>query len=162
MTARSDFDAEEWDEILKGPMYVGAYVTGADVAGIDVLMEGPALYRKATRQPVIPEAKPLIDDIVADIDRVRSDTHQLPGFDDGGDPSEPESSVMALQGIRRVAAILGARATESEAAGVKLWLMEIAGMVAEAGREGFGGFTGPRVSDKEEAALAQLRTALGL
>ena len=66
------------------------------------------------------------------------------------------------QGLPGVGVTGGFLLIVSEAAGVKLWLMEIAGMVAEAGREGFGGFTGPRVSDKEEAALAQLRTALGL
>jgi hypothetical protein len=76
----------------------------------------------------------------------------------------PDAEARALDALRAGAALLDARCTPEEAAGTKRWLLEIARVTAEAGKEdqGFLGRGGVMVNDKERAALALVADALGI
>lgn len=76
----------------------------------------------------------------------------------------PDAEAHALDALRAGAALLDARCTPREATGTKHWLLEIARVTAEAGKEdqGFFGRGGVMVNDKERAALALVAEALGI
>jgi hypothetical protein len=76
-------------------------------------------------------------------------------------PGALEESIKVL---RRVAELLDVKATPDEAAGYKRWLLDIAHVVAEAGKEdqGFLGRGGVTVNEAERAALQSVAEALGL
>lgn len=76
----------------------------------------------------------------------------------------PDAQARALEALRAGGALLDARCTPEEAAGTKRWLLEIAQVTAEAGKEdqGFLGRGGVMVNDKERAALALVADALGI
>ena len=96
----------------------------------------------------------------SDIGKFREDTERLPGYEE---VDEPENwKPVALQGLRDVMEILEAKATEEEQSAFKEWLMYVAQATTEASKEGALGLVGPRVSDKEKAALDEIRQALGM
>ncbi|HET6444744.1 MAG TPA: hypothetical protein VFI27_09220 [candidate division Zixibacteria bacterium] len=67
------------------------------------------------------------------------------------------------QGLQKADDLVDARCSLEEATGFKQWLLDIAQAVAEADKEGSRfGIGGVRVTDKEQMALAEIRTALGL
>jgi hypothetical protein len=71
--------------------------------------------------------------------------------------SFPDLVIEAMAAVRQV---LDAKAPgESEA--FRSWLIELATAAARAGKEGFAGLTGPKVSEEESGYLARLRDALG-
>jgi hypothetical protein len=72
--------------------------------------------------------------------------------------SFPDRVIDAMAEVRRV---LDTKAPgESEA--YRAWLFELATVAAQAGREGFAGLAGPKVSDDEAGYLQQLQDALGV
>lgn len=68
-----------------------------------------------------------------------------------------------LDSIKGAAALVEARLGAEDAAQYKQLLLEIAQKTAEAGKEGtFLGMGGTRISDMEQAALADIKSTLGL
>jgi hypothetical protein len=69
-----------------------------------------------------------------------------------------------LATLRQVAALLAEKSTPAEANGYKEWLMKIAALTTEAGKEGgnFLGWGAVLVNDAEKAALAEVAAALGV
>lgn len=78
--------------------------------------------------------------------------------------SAPGAGPEALIVLERVGQLLDRRATPAEAAGFKRWLLEIARVAAEAGKEdqGFLGTGGVLVNDRERAAIEAVAQALGV
>jgi hypothetical protein len=71
-----------------------------------------------------------------------------------------DASDPALDGLRKVNAILAAKAPE-DAPAFRTWLREIAANSADAASEGgFIGFGGVKVSEAEKATLAEIDAAL--
>ena len=65
--------------------------------------------------------------------------------------------------MRAVAAIVDAKAEPEEAAAFRQWLLATAQAAADAAKEGgFMGFGAEQVSEREQAMLDELRSALGL
>jgi hypothetical protein len=66
--------------------------------------------------------------------------------------------------LRAASALLDAKASPDEAAGFKEWLVRIAMVAAQAGKEdqGFLGRGGVLVNDAERAALAEVESLLGV
>lgn len=107
-------------------------------------------------------ANPLVSSIIVAIEqRVHA---EQPFPDHVAAATAPDAEARALDALRAGAALLDARCTPDEAAGTKRWLLEIAQVTAEAGKEdqGFLGRGGVMVNDKERAALALVAEALGL
>jgi hypothetical protein len=76
----------------------------------------------------------------------------------------PDYGPQALATLRQVAALLAEKSTPAEANGYKEWLMKIAALTTEAGKEGgnFLGWGAVLVNDAEKAALAEVAAALGV
>lgn len=99
--------------------------------------------------------------IIALEDRVRA---ELPFPDYLEVVRAPGAGEAALETLRAAAALIDAHATPEDAASTKQWLLEIARVAAQAGKEdqGFLGRGGVLVNDKERAALTQVAEALGI
>ena len=99
--------------------------------------------------------------IIALEDRVRA---ELPFPDHLEVVSRPGAAETALATLAAAATLIDAHATAEDAAGTKQWLLEIAQVAAQAGKEdqGFLGRGGVLINDKERAALAQVAAALGI
>jgi hypothetical protein len=163
MTTKTDYTTEEWNQLLESPLQAGFYVIYADPSITGIFKEMKALFKAVLEQTIPDGAQELVGSLVADIMEKSENKEQLPSSDDmsKGDPEE----VMArmLEFVQGVAALVDAKATSEEAAGFKEWLYAVAKAVSEAVKEGvFMGMGGERVSDKEKAALENLKSTLGL
>ena len=78
--------------------------------------------------------------------------------------STPGAAEQALATLASAATLVDARATSAEASGYKGWLLDIARVTAQAGKEdqGFLGTGGVLVNDREREAIAAVATTLGL
>lgn len=78
--------------------------------------------------------------------------------------SAPDAGARAMDVLRSLVALLDDKATAEESAGYREWLMRIATVTAEAGKEdqGFLGTGGVMVNDAERAALAAVAEVLGV
>ncbi len=86
------------------------------------------------------------------------ETPEVEEGQEGEDGREP-----ARQGLRQAADLLDEKCLSEEAAGFKQWIMDIAQAVAEADKEGSHfGIGGVKVTNKEKAALAEIKSYLGL
>lgn len=76
----------------------------------------------------------------------------------------PDARERALAALRAAAELLDRRVEPDEALGFKRWLLDIASVTAQAGKEdqGFLGRGGVYVNDKEREALHEVAGALGL
>jgi len=163
MTTKTDYTSEEWNQLLESPLQADLYVIYADPSITGMFKEMKALFKAVLEQTIPEGAQELVGSLVADIKEKSENKEPLPSSDDmsKGDPKE----VMArmLEFVQGVAALVDAKATSEEAAGFKEWLYAVAKAVSEAVKEGgFMGMGGERVSDKEKAALENLKSTLGL
>jgi hypothetical protein len=99
--------------------------------------------------------------IVADFDTPEGRTAARDGIRaDLTGKTAAELKVQALENLRKVSSIVGAKAP-SDAPAFREWIKSVAVHAAEASSEGgFMGFGGVRVSDAEKATLAELDAAL--
>ena len=163
MTTKKDYTTEEWNQLLESPLQAGYYVIYADPSITGMFKEMKALFKAVLEQTIPYGAQELVGSLVADIKEKSENKEHLPSSDDmsKGDPKD----VMArmLEFVQGVAALVDAKATSDEAAGFKEWLFNVAIAVSDAVKEGgFMGMGGERVSDKEKAALENLKSILGL
>ena len=159
MTYKTSFSKEEWVTLMQGPYCAGSYVSLADTHHLDQSKERHAMVKEATLWVIPDGAKDLIRPLYADIGKFREDTDEIPGYVEGAD--HDEQSKNSLQGLKDAAAILQEKATAEEVAAYNEWLMDVAQKTAEASKESALGIFGSRVSDKEQAALDEIRQALG-
>jgi hypothetical protein len=155
MAFEGQFGEEAWKKVVQGPFSATLAIVAADPGGlIGAVKEGGALTSIMRGDG----AGGLVDEVAADI---RSDR---PAMRDVG--IRRQSREQALSGA--IAAMTDAVATvethaPGEVDGYTQWLVGISERVAHAAREGgFLGIGGELVSDDEEAALAQIRSALGV
>jgi hypothetical protein len=106
-------------------------------------------------------ADPLISSVILALEqRVRAE-RPFPDYVEVA--SAPGARQWAMETLRSAVALLDARAEPGEAASYRQWLMRIARVTAEAGKEdqGFLGRGGVKVNDAERAALAEVARVLG-
>lgn len=159
MTTKADFTPDEWQAIFTAAPMAGLAVTAASPNGpFGVMKEmfavgasiGETLQKGSTNSLV----NALIDDIKSH----------------GTKPERPqnirtpeEAKTAALENLKKVSAILDAKAPGAESDAFKRWIVGISKNVAEASNEGgFLGFGGTRVSDAEKQALQAIAKALGV
>jgi len=163
MTTKTDFTTEEWNQLLESPLQAGFYVIYADPSITGMFKEMKALTKAVLEQTIPDGAKELVDSLVADIKEKSENKEQMPSSDDmsKGDPEEIMARMLAF--VQGVAALVDAKATSEEAAGFKEWLYAVAKAVSESVKDGgFMGMGGKPVSDKEKAALKNLKSTLHL
>jgi hypothetical protein len=159
MTTKSDYTEQEWEGLLQAPVMAGMYVMVADVSMTAMGKEMAGMLKAIQAQEAPDAAKELVASVVADIVAKSSNKEKLaqPELDKHQDP---KMQVMKI--LKEVLAVLDEKSTPDEKLGFGSWLMTVAQATAEAGREGgFLSIGSVRVSDKENAALAELKAELG-
>jgi hypothetical protein len=149
MTRKADFNAEDWERVVEGPLLGGMRVVAADRGGTirESIAMGQA-YAHARQQQGESE---LLDELVSAPPAM--DPNRFRG---GGDLAATIDS-----GLRDAVHIVEQKATPEEAQAYKDFVITVAEAVANAHREGgFLGIGGKPVSDSERAALDEIRTTL--
>ena len=167
MIQREDFTDDEWYRLRSAPWQAAMGVIEVDPSG------GIAEGREIEAVEAELGARQLDEDLIGLVSRDLLDRgRSVPGdgtpstgrtaapeATDAGDAEDfPTQVVEAMASLR---ALLDAKAPH-ESEPFRVWLFGLASTAAEAGREGFAGITGPRVSETEVSYLDRLRDALGL
>jgi len=142
MTTKADFEPEEWNRILNGPMTAGMIVLTASSGG--TFRETFALagaYNDARKQH---GASQLLDEIVS----------TRPEFDRHRFQSTEELREKGLEQLGEIGALLRAKAPE-ELPAYRAFVIDVASRVAAAHEE-----EGQDVSGAEQAALDEVRARL--
>ena len=143
MTAKGDFEAEEWKEILQGPPTAGMIVLTAESGG--TFRETFALARAYTDARKQHGESQLLDELVS----------AKPEFDRHRYGSTEELHDKGLQAIGSAVSLLRAKATPEETEAYGKFVLTVASNVAAAHKE-----HGQQVSPKEQAALDEVRARL--
>ena len=152
MTTKADFNAEEWAAVVEGPLLAGMKLVAAERGG--TLRESLAVGRAYAEARKEQGQSPLLDAIVAapptpDLARVR---------EGGGDVG-----ALATRRLGEAVSALDGKAAPDEFELYKQFVVKVAEAVANANREGgFAGIGGKPVSDREQVALEELRSTVGL
>jgi hypothetical protein len=158
MTTKNDFTAEEWQLLTLAPVNAGSYIITADLSVMGAIREMKALG-KTLKDPTPPAAaQELVAALITDAEAQakNKEEKETTQAQEGEDVRE-----QTRQALQQTATLLDAKCTPEEAAGFKQWLLDIAHAVSEADKEGSHfGIGGQSVSDKEQAALAELTTLL--
>ena len=144
MTGKADFTSEEWNTVLEGPPSAGMMVVTAQRGG--TLRETIAIakaYVEARKQHGESE---LLDEIVS----------AKPEMDHTRYHSAEELKDSGLQHLRAAIELLERKATPEELDEYRRFVLNLAGRVATAHREG-----GEDVSPAERAAVEEIAAALG-
>ena len=145
MTAKSDFNADEWSTIVEGPVLAGMRVVSAGRGG--TIRESLAIgkvYAEARRSQ---GANALLDELVASPPAV--DPQKLQGAND--------LSTVASERLREALRLLEAKAAPEDTEAYKQFVLSVARAAAEAHKEGgFIGIGGRQISEEEQAALDEL------
>jgi len=160
MTTKTDYSEQEWEGLLQAPVMAGTYIIISDVSLTAMPKEAKGMFKAIMSAKAPAAAEELVTSLVADMSAKAEDKEKLeePKLDREGDPRQE-----VLQVLRQDLAVLDQKATPEEKAGFCEWLMRVAQATAEAGREGgFLGIGSTRVSDKEKAALEELKNSFGL
>jgi hypothetical protein len=148
MTAKADFNAEEWEQLLEAPPSAGLVVVASDRGGsIKESISMAKAYAEAREQHGESE---LLDQIVS----------AKPEMDRSKHGSVEEMKQHCLENVRNAIELLKAKATPEEVEDYRKFVLGLAQRVAEARKEGFMGLSGERVSDAEKVALTEIEAAL--
>ena len=150
MTAKADFNAEEWETLVQAPILAGMTVVAAERGGtIRESLAISKIYAAARQQQ---GESPLLDAIVASPPALDPNSMQQ-----GGDVGE-----MAATRLREAVSVAQAKATPEEVQAYKDFVLSVAEAAAGAHKEGgFAGIGGKPVSEAEQAALDAIRSTLG-
>jgi hypothetical protein len=150
MTTKAAFNAEEWATLAAAPALTAMTVVLADRGG--TLRESISMaraYAEARRD----EGSELVRELVA----------TPPALDPSGLRGPDDATRQASAKLRQAVDLLEEKATSDEVADYKRFVIAVADTVAGAHREGgFLGIGGTDVSDRERAALDEIRTTLGV
>jgi hypothetical protein len=150
MTAKSDFTADEWETVLKGPPAAGLMIASAQRGGS--FRESYSIAKAYTDARQAHGASQLLDDIVGEKPKMeRPHVHSV-----------EEIKQSSLDQLKQSVTLLEQKATGDEVDQYKRFVVDLAARVAEAHREGFLGFSGDRVSDAERQAVTDVADALGV
>jgi hypothetical protein len=150
MTKKAEFNAEEWAHVTEGPAVAGMIVITSQKGGTirESLSMGKA-YAEARESHEGPE---LIGELLT----------SNPSVDPAGYKTPEELRAKGLDRIREAVALLEGKAQPDEVDAYREFVIAVAQRAAEADKSGgFLGVGGKKVSENEEAALAEIRDALG-
>jgi hypothetical protein len=150
MTGKADFTPEEWETVLEGPTNAGMAVITAERGGS--FRESYSMAKAYLEAREHQGESELLDALIA----------EKPEMEKHHAHSSEELRSALLEGIRSGVALVEAKATPDELEAYRQFALGLARKVAEARKSGFLGLSGERVSDAEEAALAEVADALGI
>jgi hypothetical protein len=151
MTGKAEFNAEEWQTVVEGPVLAGLRVVAASRGGtIRESLAVAKVYAAAREKQGDSE---LLDALVASPPAV--DAREV--RERGGD-----IATVSSDRLREALRLLGEKATPEEVEEYKAFVVEVARTAAEAHKEGgFIGIGGKPISEEEQAALDEIQTVLG-
>jgi hypothetical protein len=157
VTTKADYTDEEWAALRRGPLVAGMAISLADPGGVIELTHETLAALKEMSNPG--SDLPLLVAVSQDALAMSQLRHNPMG---DFKPKGAGAGQEILDELRRVNAILEAKASPEEAAAFREWLLRAARAAADAAKEGgFMGFHAIRVSEGEKTMLEQLRLALG-
>jgi hypothetical protein len=149
MTGKRDFNAEEWEILVRGPALTALRVIVADRGGKirESLSLGRA-YAEARQRG----GSELLEAIVS----------SAPALDPTATRTPEQLAEQADQALREAIELLERKATPEEVEDYRRFVLGVADTVAHAHKEGgFLGIGGKEVSDEEQAVLDQLAETVG-
>jgi hypothetical protein len=158
MTTKSDFTEDEWARVVRAPFVAGMAISLADPGGpVEATKETMATLSAALNPP---SREQLLTEIALDVQAMTQHKQSpLGGYRPAADGSHWGEQV--LEELRAARALVDAKASPEEASAFGTWLVAAAQAAADAAKEGgFLGFGGQQVSDREEAMLDRVRTAV--
>lgn len=160
MTQKTDFTEQEWKDLLQAPVTAGTYIMISDISVMAMPKEMKGMFKAIMTQSAPAAAQQLVASVVADL---TAKVEQKEKFEQPQLESKEDPGQEVLNLLKQQIAILDEKATPEEKVGFCAWLMQVAQATAEAGREGgFLGIGSTRVSDREKAALDELKNVFGL
>ena len=160
MTTKSAYNDQEWEALLNTPVLAGSYIIVSDISVTAMPREMKGLFNAIMAQDAPAGAQELVAALVADLvkrSEQKENLEQIP-LEDNQDPRPA-----MLESLNQSLEILDEKGDPGERAAFSRWLVNVAQATAEAGREGgFLGIGAVRVSEQEQAALAELEQAFGL
>ena len=141
MTGKADFTEEEWNTLREGPTSAGMIVLVSSKGGS--FRETWALAKTFAEARKQHGESELLDALVAD----KPDTPRY--------HSPEEAEQQGLERVRQAVALLQEKAPD-DVDGYRQFVMEVAGRVAEAHKEG-----DRAVSPEEQEAITKIESALG-
>ena len=150
MTTKAAFNADEWSTVTTAPALTAMGVAMADRGG--TLRESVSMaraYAEARRD----ESGELVREVVS----------TPPAIDPSGMRSPGDVAREGADRLREAVTLLEQKATPDELADYRRFVIAVAETVAGAHREGgFLGVGGRDVSEREQAALDEIRATLGV
>jgi hypothetical protein len=164
MAKQDTFTAEEWTLLRLTPSLVAGGTAAADPSGLfSSVKESFAGAKTMAESFKTNGGLELFSALAAD--------RSIPGMPDpksmlGEGTREQQMANLktaVLERVKSTAALVAAKATPAEAQAYKAMLVSVAEQAAKASKEGgFLGFGGVRVSDKEQAFIAEVKAAAGI
>jgi hypothetical protein len=149
VTAKADFNAEEWATVVEAPVLAGMRVMAAGRGGR--IRESVAIAKVYAAARQAEGQSDLLDAIVS----------SPPGVDAQGLQGAGDIAAASTDRLREALRILKERATVDEESGYKRFVLGVAQAAAEAHKEGgFIGIGGKRISDEERVALDEFEAIL--
>jgi hypothetical protein len=159
MATKADFTTEEWTQLTAAPLSAAMYIVTASPSGpIGLVQELVAVGTAVAELQKDADALPLLKELFpATEGEAKAETKTEVSVSD----KDPAQRAALLTGLKDTVAVLDAKAG-GDAAAVKQWIYGVAEKVAGAAKEGgFLGMGGKQVSAEEQAALDELKAALG-
>ncbi len=159
MTTKADFTPDEWQAIFTAAPMAGLAVTAASPNGpFGVMKEMFAVGSSIGETLQKGSTNPLVSALIDDMKSHGTKPERAQDI-----TTLEEAKTAALENLKKVSAILAAKAPGAEADGFKRWIVGVAKNVSEASNEGgFLGFGGTKVSDAEKQALRTIAETLGV
>jgi hypothetical protein len=160
MTAKSDFTAEEWKQLLQAPGAAGMTIIMADPSFVIGSMKEAFAISSGILQKAKDHNSELLTALLADFQTMETAKQARLDFEKKDVASIKKTASDTLKGAVQ---ILEQKATGEECEEIKRWLYDVSVKTANAAREGgFLGFGGTRVSEDETAALKEIAGHLGI
>jgi hypothetical protein len=163
MTVIADYSEEE-QRLLRAAIEAAAVAISASSPGRkeETVSEGFAAARFVLESQPAYVGNTLVTSILVELLERIKEEQPFPDYVELA--SAPGAFDESMAVLARVVKLLDAKATPGEAEGYKRWLLDIARVVAGAGKEdqGFLGMGGVMVNDKERSAYQAIADVLGL
>ncbi len=149
MTAKGDFNADEWTTVVEAPVLAGLRVVGADRGG--TIRESVAIGKVYSKARQAQGQNELLDELLA----------SPPAVDPKRVQGQGDIATVSRDRLREALAILSEKASAEDVQAYKKFVLDVAQAAAEAHKEGgFIGIGGKQVSDSERAALDEVSAVL--
>jgi hypothetical protein len=149
VTAKADFNAEEWSTVVEAPVLAGMRVVTAGRGGR--IRETIAIGKVYATARQAQGKSELLDAILS----------SPPAVDSQGVQEAGNLAAASSDRLREALRILSAKATVDEESAYKRFVLAVATAAAEAHKEGgFIGIGGKRISDEERVALDEIEAIL--